>query len=385
MKKLFKNFLLTLMGVFLLTGKAYATHAGIEHSLAAHLDFLKDVEIHAFAAASYNFNFNEPADRANRFRVFDTDANTFKFDAGELVLLKETPNPGDTGFRFDLKFGFSQPEVNQASPGLNVNGTSVSDIQFDTQQGYVSYKAPIGSGLQLDLGKFITHIGAEVMDGYDGFNYTLSRSMLFSFGPFTHTGLRATYTVNDKISVLGMIANGWDNQTDNNGGKTFGGQIALTPWEGAAIYLNWAGGPEPQPIDPKNEDDYRNIFDLVAEVSLTDKTLVNLNLVYGKDDNAIAQGDNAEWWGISTIFRHDVNNWLSLNVRGQFFNDVDGFRSGAVQNLWATTFSPEIRVSKNMVFRMEYRHDESDEASFDDNGAPTHRQDTAGAQAIFLF
>ena len=102
-------------------------------------------------------------------RIFDQDDNSFKLDNAELVFLKETPDTGDIGYRFDLTFGYSLPEGAQrarSSPsvgsGLETSLIETPDDDFDLQQAYVSWKAPIGNGLQLDLGKFITHVGAEV-------------------------------------------------------------------------------------------------------------------------------------------------------------------------------------------------------------------------------
>ena len=102
--------------------------------------------------------------------------DTFKFDTGELVLKKDATNIGDVGFRTDLSFGFSSPKTNKAT---GTNGASTDD-DFDLQIGFVQYNAPIGKGLLIDFGKFATHVGAEVMDGYDGWNYTFSRSFLFT-------------------------------------------------------------------------------------------------------------------------------------------------------------------------------------------------------------
>jgi hypothetical protein len=40
-------------------------------------------------------------------------------------------------------------------------------------------------------------------------------------------GVRATYAVNDKVTVMGNVVNGWNNVVENNGGKSFGAQIAV--------------------------------------------------------------------------------------------------------------------------------------------------------------
>ena len=46
---------------------------------AAPLELLKDIEVHGFASSSYSYNFNEPNDNLNDFRVYDDDDNSFKF------------------------------------------------------------------------------------------------------------------------------------------------------------------------------------------------------------------------------------------------------------------------------------------------------------------
>ena len=63
---------------------------------------------------------------------------------------------------------------------------------MDIPQLFVSYIAPIGKGLRIDGGKFVTHMGYEVIGGYDGYNDNFSRGFIFGYGiPFTHTGLKA--------------------------------------------------------------------------------------------------------------------------------------------------------------------------------------------------
>jgi opacity protein-like surface antigen len=390
MKRFTVKLMMLLLGFALLV-------AGNAQAAEVPLKVLEGVEFHAFASSSYTFNTNMPTQRApnsatNVNRVYDTDHNSFKFDVGELVMLKEAAKPGSIGFRTDLTYGFSQPEVNQSASDTG----DAQSTQFDVQQGYVTYNAPIGTGLQLDFGKFITHIGAEVMDGYDGWNYNFSRSWLFSFGPFTHTGLRASYKINDMISVLGMVANGWDNTVENNDGKSLGAQIAITPNDSVSLLLNWVSGPETIGNQPSFSNDTTNLFDAVLDIALTDSTLVQLNMAYGIQANGAAgtRGD-AEWWGISTIVRHDYNKWFSLNLRGQVFNDLDGTRAttaatlptGQGQELWAVTVTPEVRISQNMVVRLEYRHDQSNQKAFWGSGAGDTRktQNTFALNGLFYF
>src|SRR5207249_12047271 len=66
--------------------------------------------------------------------------------------------------------------------------------------------------LRIDAGKFVTPVGAEFIEGYDGYNDNHSRSLLFTWAiPFTHTGFKLSYPFNDKFTAMVMLVNGWDN------------------------------------------------------------------------------------------------------------------------------------------------------------------------------
>ncbi len=390
MGKIFKSLALAVVCIFLLKGPASAEDA---------LILFKDIEVHGFAATSYNYNFHNPAtptDGNSPNRVYDRASNTFQFDNGELVLVKETPKVGDIGFRTDLNFGSSYPYMN-ASNGGAANKTN----DFDVQQGYVSYNAPIGSGLQIDMGKFTTHIGAELIDGHDGWNYNHSRSYLFGYAnPFVHSGVRAGYSLSDDLSVLGMVANHpLGSEVDNNNGKALGAQIAYTVSDNLSIVLNWAGGN----TGAGNAVQHANFWDSVIDIGLTDKTLLQLNIDYANQEGSsnYTAGDDAEWWGASGILRHDCSDWFSMNFRAEFFNDMHGTRtnlnttyggSAATtidrgQKLFSFTVTPEFRINQNMLFRVEYRHDDSTAMAFMDqnNNQLNRSQDTIAANALFHF
>lgn len=366
------------------------------------------MEIHGFVSSSYSYNFNKPQSQTNCgltsgcIRIFDTDDNTFKLDNTELVFLKDVSDVGDIGFRFDLTFGFSLPEVAQRARSNSATDSvggdvSFADDDFDLQQAYVSWIAPIGNGLQLDFGKFITHVGAEVFEGYDGWNMNFSRTFVFGWGiPFNHTGIRATYELSNQLSVMGMIANNWEEAgvSDNNSEKTFGLQVAYSPTEKVGILLNWAGGNQGALGVVGGNDNWRNIYDIVVDIALTNPLSLQLNADLGTEENAGVNGDTATWWGLAGIVRYDFNKWFSMNVRSAVFKDVDGFRLGGsppspieVNNrLWEITLTPEFRIAENMVVRFEYRHDESNNAVFENSsGTGTSHQDTVAMNALVHF
>jgi hypothetical protein len=137
------------------------------------------LSLNGLVSTSYVVNFNSPASRTNQFRVFDTDEQTATLDVVELVVQRPVTSPGDVGFRADVAFGSSVPRVTAALGLFRDDSGKAGD--FDIQQAFLSYVVPAGRGLRIDAGKFVTHIGYEVIDGYGGFNDSHSRGLLFVF------------------------------------------------------------------------------------------------------------------------------------------------------------------------------------------------------------
>ena len=57
---------------------------------------------------------------------------------------------------------------------------------------------PLGKGLQINVGKFVTPAGAEVIETKDNWNY--SRGLLFALAiPYFHFGTSAKYAFNRNL------------------------------------------------------------------------------------------------------------------------------------------------------------------------------------------
>ena len=116
-----------------------------------------------------------------------------------------------------------------------------------------------------------------------------------------------------------FVANGQDNTSEDNDGKSIVAQISVAPMNNVALYFNYFGGPEAQTGDAGNSDDFRNFYDFVGEINFTDSTLFNIDVVYGSEDNALGAGLDANWFGFAGIIRHDFNNWFSLKFPWRIF------------------------------------------------------------------
>jgi hypothetical protein len=334
-------------------------------------DLKKALGMSIYLQGGYTYNGDASTGEKNDLRVFDQKANSFGLDLVELVFSKD-PSVGMIGYKVKISAGETAKYIH--STGLV---SSATDDPFDITEAYLSYVAPLGKGLRFDYGKMATYHGAEVIEAIDNPNY--SRSFLFNYAiPFTHTGLKMSYALTDAVNAAVHVVNGWDNSTDNNQGKTVGVSIGLAPSELISGYINYMQGPE----QADNTRDNRSLLDIVATIKPVKKLAIILNYDDGKEDNAVAAGD-AKWSGLAGIVKYDINDSYSVAVRGEYFDDEDGYRTGTVQKLKEVTLTGDIRLDGGLILRPEYRHDTSNKESFD-NGTKK-KQDTLALGLMYRW
>ncbi len=334
----------------------------------------EEIAVNGFVSAWYGYNTNRPASALNQYRVFDYQDNSVNIDAAEIVLQKAVEKPGDAGFRVDAVAGAVARVASAA--GL------FQGQDFDLQQAFVSYVAPLGSGLRFDFGKFITHMGNEVIEGYDGWNDNATRSFVFGYAiPFTHTGLKATYTFSDELAGMLQICNGWDVVKDNNSGKSFGAQLIWTPSKTISVTGNYMVGPE----QPNTNANWRNVGNVVGQWKATDLTVFTLELTYGSEPNAVTAGQTATWSGIVGYARFGLSDHFAFIFRGEYFADPEGARTGVGQYLKEVTLTPEWKITSHFLLRADLRLDWSNRAVFEKQSTFTTSQPTILLDAIYVF
>jgi hypothetical protein len=340
----------------------------------------EEIAVNAFVSASYSYNLNRPDSGTNQLRVFDFDDNSFKVDVAEVVLQRAIGKPGETGFRVDAVAGGSIPRVSAAAGLFRDSSGKAQD--FDLQQAFVSWIAPVGGGLRLDFGKYVTNHGYELVEGYDGYNDNATRSFLFGYAvPSTHTGIKASYAFSDQFAAMLMLANGWDNVKDNNSSKSLGAQLTFTPSKAVTVVANYMVGPE----QTDNNHDLRNVVGANAQWKLTDLTVLSVDVAYGSEPNAVTQGETAMWNGIVGYARFGLTDTFALILRGEFFNDRDGARTGVAQKLKEVTLTPELKVSPRFVVRADLRVDWSNQDVFEKKEGFTGSQATGLLNVIYTF
>jgi hypothetical protein len=352
--------------------------AHVSAAAAALPKWFDELSVNAFVSTAFQYNGNRPTTGANSYRVFDFNDNSFNLDVAEVVVQIAASKPNDAGFRVDFAAGNSIPQITKTQ--------DQTAAQFDLQQAFASYIAPLGSGLRFDVGKYVTHMGYELIEGYDGYNDNYSRSILFGYAiPFTHTGVKVSYAFSSKVAGMVEVMNGWDLLRDNNRSKSLGAQLALTPVSPLTVYLNWVGGAELE----DNNHTKRNVFDLVAILKPTKSLTLGVNGDYGTEDgtSAVNPGSDATWKGIAGYATLALTNKFSVALRGETFHDDDGVRLGTATKatLSEVTFTPAYKFTDHVVLRGEVRYDKANQAILARRGAFSDKQTTVGANVIFVY
>jgi hypothetical protein len=359
------------------------------------------ISVHALVDAGYEHNFNQPINNVNVFRAWDE--NGFQLTQGNLHIERD----GTVGFVTDINVGQVANSISTVTNYSNLV-PKVASQWIDPTQYYLTYTAPIGSGVSFEAGRFVTLLGAEIIPVYNNQNFNESRGLLFNLGePLTHTGIRASYTFNDYVSATAGLNNGWDDPAANsNGGPNYEGELTLNNKEKTvSLVVNGIWGPNIQPanaVPPQHSNSNLGAIDPIATWKpwFVPNLTLQTEYLYASQDGRVINGHSASWQGLAQYFVYDFTPALEAATRAEWFDDMDGARgNGQGQSIWeiTQTLSYKIPNVTGLIGRLEYRHDNSDEPSFTNNKTQFnnvgtfvgqhlwHGQDTLAANIIYAF
>ena len=344
-------------------------------SLEGGLLGLNGFQFGGLAYGSYNYNFNSPGSRSNDLRIFDTEHNNFTMDLLQLEVSKETES--GIGFHTVLDYGKTAGLIQSDWGGDLAHN-------FEVQQAYMTYTFGIGNGVEMKFGKFATLLGGEVIES--PYNPNVSRSFMFGYAiPFTHTGVLLSTALNDNISLTAGVVNGWDTVKDNNNGKTFLGSLGLE-FGDLAWTFNGVFGAE----DDDSGSSKTGVFDTVLTYAPMENVDLLANFDYGTASEQV-DGDDADWTGLSGIVTlgggllgEGLADW-SLALRGEWFSDQDGYRTGVPQDLREVTGTFKWQMTENFQARLEFRHDWSNKKVFSDGNGYSDDQDSMIVEFAYLM
>jgi hypothetical protein len=303
--------------------------------------------------------------------------DTFQLDQAGITLAYQ-PKEG-FGALVNLIAGEDARVLNAAENGTNST--------FNATQAYLQYAT---GPLTVIAGKFVTLAGAEVIDPTK--NTQFSRSLLFFTEPLTHTGVRATYAVNDTLNIIVGVNNGWNTTSTSFGSKTGEVGIAYTPNKIVAVTLQAYVGKDP------TFNATRTLIDGVVTYNVTSALSVAANINWGKQDQQPVPGfdlPNLDWYTLAGYVNYALNDQWRVSVRGEYLDDKEGLIGaangtlGPVEKIKEGTVTVGYSPVKSFEFRLEGRYDWSDKSSFvttvNGNSTLVDHQTGIALQGLYKF
>ena len=305
----------------------------------------------------FRSNLNAPNDE-NNVAPGSSFANLPGFSLGMVNLIGSYEGE-KVGFVADLVFGPRGEDAVFASPLLRPGGSSNIVNQL-----YAYWN--VSDKVKITLGNFNTFLGYEVISPAGNFNY--STSYLFSYGPFSHTGIKADFTLSETATLMVGIMNPTDATEYNpNGNYAFGAQLGISDQ-----FLNVL-------VDPAFfEIDFTGGFDL------SDKFFLGINAAYLSGDD-----DGPGFYGAALYPQLATSDSFTLGLRAEYFVEDGAFGAIgtglAVSSVFATTLTGNYKVGDLMIIP-EIRLDSSSDDFFLDNDvAPNSSLTSFLVAAVYKF
>jgi hypothetical protein len=233
---------------------------------------------------------------------------------------------------------------------------------FLIKNANIGMSLPVGNGIDLTLGLFDTIVGYEVEASAS--NPNVSRSYGFDLEPFTHTGLLASTSLMDNVSLTLGLANSFDSTgAPNQGGSGADGDFgylaglevtapdSLGPLSGSTVYVGLVEG----------ADDDDSLLYVGASIPTP---IEGLSLGVAYDDRESALGD-AEATAVYATY--GLSETMNLALR---YDTIEDDRAWAWEGdtRSALTATLGIALWDNVLTRVEYIAEDGNRAGGSSNG-----------------
>ena len=289
----------------------------------------------------------------------------FSLNAVDIAIDKpEDDSPWAAGYHVEWMVG----------PDSVVAGTGI-------RQAYVTLRTPVGNGLDWKVGVWDTIVGYE--SNSDPLNPNYTRSYAYTMEPTTHTGVLATYKINDMVTIQAGIADG-SNVAGGPGGvngvsaiesqKAYMGDVQFTApdsagWaKGATMTMAIIDSAGQGAADPGSTSFYAGMT-LPTPVSMLK---IGSCFDYLDIHNGGVTGNNGNdsVWNIAFYSTIQATDKLSFNLRAEYLSTADIsagdattiFGSGVYGKNTAEELTATVQYNlwANVISRAEVRWDHTE-------------------------
>ena len=306
-------------------------------------------------------------------RVFDKQNNSFVLHQFGLSVAKQ-PKQGFGGL----------VNITGGRDAQVINSFGAAPSQFDLTQAFAQYAT---GPLTVIAGKFATLHGTEVI--WSPSNNNISRSILFGSVPFTHTGVRGTWALNDQYSFIAGVNNGRDQLVDQDRTKTVELGATLNPIKPLNVSVSAYNGKEPTVVGTAGPSGTRTSVNAVGSYSITDSLSAGAEIL-NVTHEVPAGGSTVnkqKYTGVAGYVSYMFTSKLRVAGRVENFDDKNGLQFGTAGNKYReVTATAAYLPADNFEVRGELRRDQANNAVFSNfTGGTSKSLMTIAAQGLYKF
>ena len=319
-----KHFLL--ISTITLLSLYYSTNLSAQDAIVMEEDTISPLSISGSADVYYRANLNGDFDAAPGTSFANLPG--FSLGMANVILAHEGSK---AGFTADLVFGPRGEDATFASGSLRPVVDGLSNNSSIVNQLYAYWN--ITDAITVTVGNFNTFLGYEVISPTANYNY--STSYMFSYGPFSHSGLKVDFDLGGGFSLMAGVFNPTDFTEFNFTNEYAGGvQLGYSNDDGLGLYLNGLF----------SEDFYQ--LDLTAGYDISDDLYFGLNATTAQDN----------FFGVAGYLQYGLSDSFSLGARVEYFSDQGLGLFELEENVIDATLSANYTVG-NLTIIPEFRID----------------------------
>ncbi|MCA9214131.1 MAG: porin [Planctomycetales bacterium] len=285
--------------------------------------------------------------------AFNNHPTNFNLHQGWFFVEKAAaPTNGDIdwGLRADIMYGVDGADTQAFGNTQDANNLARG---YDTgwNHGIYGWALPqlygeiAGDGWSVKAGHFYTLVGYEVVQAPQNFFYSHSYTQ-YNSEPFTHTGVLATYQLNDWIESYAGWTLGWDTGFDQfgDGNAWLGGFKATLSDDISVTYISTIGN-----FGARGDDGYMS--SVVVNTALTS----DIDYIFQSDFLRV-DGTGEDTFGINQYLIYNVSDTLGLGTRMEWYK-TDFFATNNSTSAYEWTIGANVRPHANFTVRPELRQE----------------------------
>ncbi|AIZ64036.1 hypothetical protein PK28_10625 [Hymenobacter sp. DG25B] len=318
------------------------------------------VTVYGFLDAYYGFDFPTKRQQRPAFLYSHNRANEFALNNGLL------------GIRYQ-QGSIRGALALQAGTYVEANYAAEPEPLRHVYEAYAGFQPT--QNIWLDMGIFSSHIGFESAISKD--NWTLTRSVMAENSPYYEAGVRLTYTPTPRLTLTGLVLNGWQNLRDNNRGKALGTQLQWKLTDRLLLNSSTFYGNE-QPQDSARRRRFFHDFYVTYETSKRLQLALVFDVGLQEAPNRVAD----TWHTGAALARFQLSAQWQATARAEYYHSRHGV---VIQSSRPLAASPLFQVAAaslttgyaptpQLLVRLEGRVWRGKAALFDPTamGAATH-------------